>query len=286
MPAVHGAAAHKFRSLCRAWQLLRIAQNNVDAAAAYSNSLRLKPAQPDILARLGELMLQSGDAAEALSIAAGRSKSIQATKRRGPLSAASWRRPGALDTAEALLEAQAKSPAELAQNLDQLGAFLRAERRHEEAVSIYRKVVSLEPDRADWKFNLALALEAFSHRGRRETQKSWVRSLFGRHRKYRSGRALQRCQHGRCLGARPISETIACCRASHDAARRRAVRLDAEYGFDHSAGPRCHGYEPLLGRARALPQLYQSPVSAVARNPKASNSPSTTSANATARAWK
>ena len=57
-------------------------------------------------------------------------------------------------------------------------------------------------------------------------------------------------------------------RASHDAARRRAIRLDAEYGFDHLAGPRCDGYEPLLGRTRALPQLYQSPVSAVARIPR------------------
>ena len=47
------------------------------------------------------------------------------------------------------------------------------------------------------------------------------------------------------VGTRPIPETIACCRASHDAARRRAIGLDAEYGFE--AGPRCHGYEPLLG---------------------------------------
>ena len=41
---------------------------------------------------------------------------------------------------------------------------MRAERRHEEAVSIYRKIVSLEPDRADWKFNLALALEGLGQK--------------------------------------------------------------------------------------------------------------------------
>ena len=146
--------------------------------------------------------------------------------------------------------------------------------------------ISLEPDRADWNFNLALALEAFSHRERCETPESWIRSLFRRHRRYRSRRTLQRRQHGGCSGTCTISKTIACRRASHDAARRRAVHLDAEYGFDHLAGSRCDGYEPLLGRARALPQLYQSAVRAVARNPKASNSPSTTSANAIAPAWK
>jgi Flp pilus assembly protein TadD len=164
MPAVHGAAALKFRSLCRAGNLLRVAQNNVEAADAYSDSLRLKPAQLDVLARLGELLLKSGDAFEALAHCRRaldidpNHEAARALERRILAST------GALDRAEALLEAQSKSPVELAQNLDQLGAFLRAERRHEEAVSIYRKIVLLEPDRADWKFNLALALEGLGQK--------------------------------------------------------------------------------------------------------------------------
>ena len=139
--------------------LLRVAQYNVEAAAAYSDSLRLKPAQPEVLARLGELLLKSGDAFEALSHCR-RALEIDPTHEAArTLERRILASTGALDRAEALLDAQSKSPAELAQNLDQLGAFLRAERRHEEAVTIYRKIVMLEPDRADWKFNLALALE-------------------------------------------------------------------------------------------------------------------------------
>jgi len=139
--------------------LLRIAQNNVDAAAAYSDSLRLKPAQPDILTRLGELMLQSGDAAEAL-VHCRRALEINPShEAAGTLERRILASTESLDTAQALLEAQAKTPAELAQSLDQLGAFLRAERRHQEAVSVYRKAILLEPNRADWIFNLALALE-------------------------------------------------------------------------------------------------------------------------------
>ena len=69
--------------------VLRVAQNNVEAAAAYSDSLRLKPAQPDVLARLGELLSASARSrSKHLHIAAGRSKSIQATKRHGRSSAA------------------------------------------------------------------------------------------------------------------------------------------------------------------------------------------------------
>ena len=120
--------------------LLRIAQNNVDAAAAYSDSLRLKPAQPDILTRLGELMLQSGDALKHLSHCRRALEINPSHEAAGTLERRILASTGSLDTAQALLEAQAKSPAELAQNLDQLGAFLRAERRHEEAVSVYRKV--------------------------------------------------------------------------------------------------------------------------------------------------
>ena len=101
--------------------LLRIAQNNVDAAAAYSDSLRLKPAQPDILTRLGELMLQSGDAAEAL-VHCRRALEINPShEAAGTLERRILASTGSLDTAQALLEAQAKTPAELAQSLRPIG---------------------------------------------------------------------------------------------------------------------------------------------------------------------
>jgi protein O-GlcNAc transferase len=109
---------------------------------------------------LGELLLKSGDAFEALAHCRRALEIDPSHEAVRTLERRILRQPGALDRAEA----QSKSPAELAQNLDQLGAFLRAERRHEEAVSIYRKIVLLEPDRADWKFNLALALEGLGQK--------------------------------------------------------------------------------------------------------------------------
>ena len=87
-------------------------------------SLRLKPAQPDVLARLGELLLKSGDAFEALHIAAGRSKSIQHHEAAQTLDAASWRQPGRWIRLRRCSRRSRKVRRNWRRTLMQLGSFL------------------------------------------------------------------------------------------------------------------------------------------------------------------
>jgi predicted O-linked N-acetylglucosamine transferase (SPINDLY family) len=144
--------------------LLRVAENFNAAAAAYADSLRLNPAQPDVLVGFAELLLQSGETTGALERCRKALEidpayePAQNLERRIMTSAVS------LDAAQALMEAQAKSPAELAKNLDQLGAALSKERRYQEAVAVYRRAIQLEPDKADWIFNLALCLDGLGQK--------------------------------------------------------------------------------------------------------------------------
>jgi len=155
--------------------LLRVARNNVDAAAAYAQSLQLKPDQPAILVRLAELIMKSGNDVEALDNCRRALEIDPGHEAARILESRILASTGNLGAAEALLEAQSKSPAERAQSLDKLGAYLRAERRYEEAVSVYRKTIELEPDRADWMFNLALALEGLGQKD--EALKSYQAGL-------------------------------------------------------------------------------------------------------------
>ena len=139
--------------------LLRVAQNDADAAAAYVNSLNLRPAQPTILAKLGDIMLQAGKTAEAvghcrraLELDPGDAAALGLERRILAVT-------GSLETAGSLIESQSKSPAELAENLNELATFLRTQRRHEDAIAMHRRAIELEPAKADWHFNLAVAYD-------------------------------------------------------------------------------------------------------------------------------
>ncbi|MCC7251817.1 tetratricopeptide repeat protein [Hyphomicrobium sp.] len=139
--------------------LLRAAQNDVDAVAAYEESLKLKPDQPTVLAKMGELLLQAGNAGEALELCR-RARALdpdlagaQSLERR--ILAATGQR----DTAEAMIDAATDDPAERARLCDELATFLRAEKRFAEAVPVQRRATTLVPDRADYHFNFASALE-------------------------------------------------------------------------------------------------------------------------------
>jgi predicted O-linked N-acetylglucosamine transferase (SPINDLY family) len=139
--------------------LMRVARRNADAIEAYTRSLQLKPDQPDVLARLGDLALQAGNLAEARehcrrALALDPNNDVAGSLERRILASGA-----PVQAAEARIEATAKTAAERARSLDDLGAILRAQHRYEEAVDICRKVVALEPDNPDWLFNLALALE-------------------------------------------------------------------------------------------------------------------------------
>ena len=104
----HDAAAHKLRSLCRAWQPSARCAEQRRGRGRLLRSLRLKPAQPDVLARLGELLLKSGDAFEAL---AHRRRALEIDPNHEAAQTLERRilaSTRALDKAEALLEAQSK----------------------------------------------------------------------------------------------------------------------------------------------------------------------------------
>lgn len=147
------------RSHAALGDLLRIARSKVDAVGAYHESLKLEPKQPAVLTRLAEIMLQSGDATDALSLcrrALALDPALAEAKALERRILASY---GELGDAQAAIDAQSSDPVERARALDELAGYLRAQKRFDEAVSVQRRALSCAPDRADYHFNLALALE-------------------------------------------------------------------------------------------------------------------------------
>lgn len=140
--------------------LLRIAKQEAEARTAYVKALELKPDQPIVIARLGQLLLNAGeyDAAtnyckRALELNPSLEEA-QLLERRLALSS----RP--LDLLIAEIESQSKTGVEKAKKFDDLGTYLRGERRLAEAAEMCRRAVEADPGGADYYFNLALSLEA------------------------------------------------------------------------------------------------------------------------------
>lgn len=139
--------------------LLTVVENESEAITAYIKALELKPNQPAVLARLGNLMLKSGQT-EAAAARCRRALELdpdfeEARILERRISATS--RPVASIAAE--IEAESKNDDELAKRLDELAAFLRQDRRYDDAIELCRRAVEVKPDNADYLFNLALALE-------------------------------------------------------------------------------------------------------------------------------
>ena len=155
----HQAPAHAVLG-----NLLRIAKADAEAISAYTNSLAIDRAQPVILARLGELHLEGGNqqtavalCAEALSLDAA-SEDAQSLQRRILLS------HGSAEAAEAAIAAQARSPAEQAQKLGELGVHLNTQGRFEDGAKVLRRAVSVHPENANLHFDLAFALESLGQK--------------------------------------------------------------------------------------------------------------------------
>ncbi|MFA5958177.1 tetratricopeptide repeat protein [Hyphomicrobium sp.] len=139
--------------------LLRLVDGD-EAMKAYSNSLALKPDQPLVLTRLGELRLKSGDVdaaaahcRRALELDPNLDDARNLDRR---LLAATSR---SIATLAAEIEAQSKTASERARRFDQLATYFRDERRLPEAADMGRRAVAADPGVADYHLNLALTLE-------------------------------------------------------------------------------------------------------------------------------
>ncbi len=119
-----------------------------------------------------------------------------------------------------------------------------------------------------------------------KAQEPRVRGLCRRHREHRSSRSLQRREHGRRPRARAVSEALACRRASHDAARAGRSLSRCRTWIRSSGGHSMARVPTPIGGSSSTTTTLRGPVSCGFLNPKASNSPSTTSANAIAAVWK
>lgn len=139
--------------------LLKAAQNTADAVAAYGESLKLKPDQPAVLARLGEVLLRSGKPADAMALCRQALALDPACADAQGLERCILASSGQLEDAAAMIDAQSHDPAERARRYDELGAFLRAQKRFAEAVPVQRRAIACLPGRAELHFNLAAALD-------------------------------------------------------------------------------------------------------------------------------
>jgi len=139
--------------------LLRAAKNSTDAVAAYGESLKLKPEQPAVLVKMGELLMQAGKPADAMAVcrrALALDPNLAGAQGLERVILASTGQP---DAAETLIETRTGDPAERARLYDELGTFLRVQKKFAEAVPMHRRAVSYASDKADLHFNLAAALE-------------------------------------------------------------------------------------------------------------------------------
>jgi predicted O-linked N-acetylglucosamine transferase (SPINDLY family) len=145
--------------------LLRVAESHAEAIEAYLTSLRLQPEQPRVLARLAEMMLQSGHVGEALAycrqgLAIDPSLADLRQLEQRILAAS-----GSVQDLEAALAARTANPSEFAKSLNELGDYLRTQWRHEEAIDVYSRAALADPASADALLNMALA---FTSLGRKE----------------------------------------------------------------------------------------------------------------------
>ena len=143
--------------------LLTVVENESEAITAYIKALEMKPDQPAVLVRLGNLMLKSGQT-EAAAVRCRRALELdpnfeEARVLERRISATTR----SLASIAAEIEAESKNADERAKRLDELAAFLRQERRYDEAIELCRRAVAAKPENADYHFNLALALEARGH---------------------------------------------------------------------------------------------------------------------------
>ncbi|SFV39145.1 tetratricopeptide repeat protein [Hyphomicrobium facile] len=139
--------------------LLTVVENDSEAMATYIKALDLKPDQPAVLVRLGNLMLKSGQVEAAVAhcqTALKLDPEFEEARVLGHRISA-MTRPVTSIAAE--IEAESKSNDELAKRLDELASFLRQGRRYDEAIELCRRATDIKPGKADYHFNLALALE-------------------------------------------------------------------------------------------------------------------------------
>ncbi|MBS0233696.1 MAG: tetratricopeptide repeat protein [Proteobacteria bacterium] len=139
--------------------LLRVAEKDAEAIAAYVSALQLKPEQPLVLARLGELHLKSGEIETASAHCKRALELDPALEEARILDRRISASSGPVDVVANQIAAQAGTEAERAKKLDELATYMRAERRYTEAAELCRLAVAVEPAKADYHFNLALALE-------------------------------------------------------------------------------------------------------------------------------
>jgi len=145
--------------------LLRVAESEAEAIEAYLTSLRLQPEQPKVLARLAEMMLQSGDVEQALVYCRRALQLDPALSELRQLERRILAASGSMHDIEAALALRTASPIELAKSLNELGDYLRTQWRYEEAVDAYSRAALANPASADALLNMALA---FTSLGRKE----------------------------------------------------------------------------------------------------------------------
>lgn len=124
--------------------LLRIARNTTDALGAYEQSLKCEPAQPAVLAKMGDILLQSGRLDDALALAKRARSAAPGNAEAERLERNVLAAAGHLNEACAVIEAQVGDPREKARRYDELAAFLRSRKRFAEAVSIDRPEMAEE----------------------------------------------------------------------------------------------------------------------------------------------
>ena len=139
--------------------LLEAARRTDEAAEAYERSLAENPDQPKVLVKLGELRLQSGRTADAAALCRRALDIDPGNAAAEGLEQHVLAATGELETAEARIAARTGDSAGQARLCDELASFLRARRLFKEAVPIQRRAVSCMPDKAEYHFNLAAALD-------------------------------------------------------------------------------------------------------------------------------
>ncbi|CCB65555.1 MULTISPECIES: tetratricopeptide repeat protein [unclassified Hyphomicrobium] len=144
--------------------LLRVANNDAEAMTAYLNALNLKPNQPLVLARLGELHFKSNDI-ESATAYCNRALALDPELNEAKtLDLRLSTMLGLTGTRIAEIEAQSDSTQERARKFDHLATYLRENRRFEEAADLGRRAIVANPGVADYHFNLALSYEGLGYR--------------------------------------------------------------------------------------------------------------------------
>lgn len=139
--------------------LLHAARGMDEAVEAYGQSLALKPDQPKVLVKLGELLVQTGKIAEAMTLCHRALALDPGCAEAQGLEQHVLAATGKIDAAEVMIEARTGDPAEQARLYDELASFLRSQKRFKEAIPIERRALACMPDKAEYHFNLAAALD-------------------------------------------------------------------------------------------------------------------------------